>query len=120
MGHGFPRIDIETLKEQPTGVARLPAWRALLAGPTHEAPDETPLRCRARHLSTSIDDLMNPLMTQVERVCDIPHRHARRMEPPDGLVIFLSGALCLRLQRDKARPHRLRVVEKRLIGVHDV
>jgi hypothetical protein len=91
------------MKEQATQVLWLPARRALLL-PAEKTPDQTPLRCRRWHVPSSIDDLVNALMTQVERVRDVPHRHAERMESSDGLVVRHTLSLCVGLQSGKPLP----------------
>jgi hypothetical protein len=103
-GHRLPSIHVETVKEQPTRIFRLPARSALLLPAADQTPDETSLRCRRWHGSSSMDDLMNPLMTQVERVRDLPHGHAERMEPPDDLVVCHPLTLCIGLQSGELLP----------------
>jgi hypothetical protein len=69
---------------------------------------------------SSIDDLVNALMTQVERVRDVPHRHAERMKPSDGLVVRHTLTLRVELQPDELIPDSTRFAHERVIRLHAV
>jgi hypothetical protein len=61
---------------------------------------------------------VNSLVAQAERLCDLPHRGARRLEPPNGLVVGDTPAFRLALDLEEQITREQRITENRIIELH--
>ncbi len=118
--HRSACVHVEAVERTSTRIERFSTGLVLVPAPTDESVQEIPGRRRTGHLSASIDDLMNPLVAQSERLRGVAHRSAGRMETSDRLVIRQAAPLRLILQSGERITRDQGFVEEHLVEFHVV